>query len=127
MASKREIFAKNFRSALEKSHLGITKLADICSVSKGTAGDWLSGRTMPRADKISMIAKALGVTEQELLNDFESRDERRNDTRGVMDIAQELLNDLESRKLYEGITKLSPENKQALAQIVRTMNLSQKN
>lgn len=127
MASKREIFARNFRAAFEKSHLTQVQLGDICSVSKATVNDWLNARTMPRLDKIGMIAKALGVTERDLLSVFEDQDESMYGNREVADLARELHGDPESRSLYEEISRLTPENKQALKQIVRTMNLSQKN
>ena len=79
---------------------------------------------MPRLEKIGMIAGLLGVTTQDLLNDFESQ---KKAPREIMDIARELYEDPASRKLYELIGSLSPENKQALIQIAQTMNLSQKN
>ena len=127
MASKREIFARNFRTAFEKSHLNQVQLGDICSVSKATVNDWLNGRTMPRLEKIGMIARTLGVTERDLLTGLNDQDERMYGNREIADLARELYNDPESRSLYEEISRLTPENKQAVAQIVRTMNLSQKN
>lgn len=124
MASKREIFAKNFRREFEKSPFNQVQFADRCSVSKATVGDWLYGRTMPRLEKIGMIAGLLGVTTQDLLTDFESQEKA---PREIMDIARELYEDPASRKLYELCCSLSPENKQALIQIAQTMSLSQKN
>ena len=127
MASKREIFARNFRAAFEKSHLNQVQLGDICFVSKATVNDWLNGRTIPRLEKVSMIANALGVTERDLLTGLDDQNERMYENREIAELARELYSDPESRSLYEEISRLTPENKQALKQIVRTMNLSQKN
>lgn len=127
MASKRVIFARNLQRVFEKSHLTRAQLADICEVSTASVGDWLNAKTLPRLEKVSIIAKAMGVTEAELLTDFESLDTRRFDNREIADIAKELHDDPEARTLYEEISRLSPENKQALLQIARTMNLSQRN
>jgi len=127
MASKREIFARNFRAAFEKSHMNQVQLGDICSVSKATVNDWLNGRTLPRLEKIDMIAEALGVTERDLLTDFESQNERKYRNREVDDIAKELHDNPRARSLYEEICKLTPEDLQAAEHIIRTMNLSRKN
>lgn len=127
MASKRIIFAKNLQRVFEKSHLTRAQLADICEVSTASVGDWLNAKTLPRTEKVSIIAKALGVTETELMTDFENRDARRYQNREIEDLAKELYHNPEARTLYEEIARLSPENKQALTQIARTMNLSQKN
>lgn len=69
------------------------------------------------------MAKALGVTETELLIDFENRDARRFQNRETEDLAKDLYHNPEAQELYEESARLSSENKRALMQITRTMSL----
>lgn len=127
MASKREIFAKNLRRVFESRPITRAQLADYCDVSLAAVGDWLNAKSVPRFEKISMIAKVLGVTEYDLISDFDNQDMRQYGAREIADIARELYEDPEARSLYEEIRALSPDNKKVVAQLVKTIYLSQKN
>ena len=48
------------------------ELADLVSVSPGTISHWLHGRHRPSTDQLRGIAKVLGVSLPELIEDDES-------------------------------------------------------
>ena len=117
-SSKREIFARNLRSALASSYLNQAQLADICGVSRGTMSDWYHGRAYPRPEKLSLLANALGVTEYDLTVDFDSTKKIPYMNRELSEIAAELNENPDARRLYAAITQLKEEDKLAVQHIV---------
>lgn len=125
MPTKHEILSKNLKRLLPTTHLNQSQLAEICGVSRGSFSDWTAGRAYPRPQKLAVLAKALNVTEYDLTTDFESDDLKSYMNREVVGIASELYDDPEARALYFKITRLSPENRLAIKQIID--NLQPKN
>ena len=125
MSTKREILSRNLQRLLENTYMNQTQLADLCSVSGGTFSDWVNGRNYPRPDKLTTLAKVLGVTEYDLTTDFEHGNKREYMNREVAEIANELYNNPDARGLYSEITKLYEEDLIAVKQLV--MRLPKKN
>ena len=57
---------KKLREAAGHSQMA---LSEIISVPQSTIASWETGRALPRADKLPLIAKALGCTIDDLLNE----------------------------------------------------------
>ena len=128
MRSKREVFSENLQNAIEKSYYSQAQLAELCGVSRGSFGDWVHGRTFPRPEKLSLLAKALGVSEYDLTTDFENERDSYYENHEVASIANELFNDAEARAIYMAITRLEPADRAALKQIINSLgnkNLSE--
>lgn len=110
MSTQREILSKNLQRLIERSPNIQSDLAEQCGVSKGTFNDWKSGRHYPRPEKLSLLARVLGVTEQDLTADYEEDDMRFKSAyknKEVFKIALELYQDPVARNLYKKISSLS--------------------
>lgn len=126
MATKRQIFSRNLRAAIEKSYLNQTQLAEICGVSKGSFSDWCNGRAYPRPEKMDLLVNALGVTEYDLTTDFECGDQAKYMNRDVSKIASELYDNPDARGLYDAISKLPREDFLAVKQLVWSLTKARK-
>ena len=62
-------FGNRLRALRKKSGLTQEELADALSVSYMTIRRWENEKTTPRMDDIKALAKALGVSEADLLNE----------------------------------------------------------
>ena len=67
-----ETIGERLRRLRKKSGLTQEKLADAVGVSLLTLFRWEKGERSPRIDEIKALAKALGVSEADLLNDTPS-------------------------------------------------------
>lgn len=63
----KSIFAKNLRARLDDRQMTAVDLARHLDVSKAIVSEWLSGRKMPRMDKVSRIATLFGVQISDLI------------------------------------------------------------
>ena len=59
----------NIKKLREAAGLSQMALSEIISVPQSTIASWETGRALPRADKLPLIAKALGCTIDDLLNE----------------------------------------------------------
>ena len=57
----------NIKKMRERKGLTQVALAEIIGVPQSTIASWETDRALPRADKLPIIAKALGCTIDELL------------------------------------------------------------
>lgn len=64
-----ETFGERLKELRKKSGLTQEELADALSVSYMTIRRWENEKTTPRLEEIKALAKALGVSEADLLND----------------------------------------------------------
>ena len=67
-------FGDRLRKLRKKSGLTQEKLADAVGVSLLTLFRWEKGERSPRIDEIKALAKALGVSEADLLNEPQKQD-----------------------------------------------------
>ena len=121
MRSKRKVFSENLQNSIKNSYLSQAQLAELCGVSRGSFGDWVHGRTFPRPEKLSLLAKALGISEYDLTTDFESERDSYYENHEVANIANELFNDAEARAIYASIARLEPSDRAALKQIISSL------
>lgn len=65
----REIFAENLKFYINLREKKQKDLADDVGFPPSTVSNWVSGRKYPRVDTIELIAKALGVSKSQLIED----------------------------------------------------------
>ena len=65
--SIRRIFASNLKRLFAVKDLQRNALADFVGVSDNTVSSWVSGRKIPRMDKIDLICRFFGVNRSDLL------------------------------------------------------------
>lgn len=58
---------EKFRQIIEKKGMTAYRVAKDCGIPAMTLYDWKAGRTKPKTDKLSKIAKYLGVTIEDLI------------------------------------------------------------
>jgi len=78
----KNIFADNLRWFLSQRAMSNVDLADAVKSPKQTVSDWVTGKKMPRTDKMQEIADALHVDPASLL---QTRSEGNDDIRYLMD------------------------------------------
>jgi transcriptional regulator with XRE-family HTH domain len=69
MATKPLPFSRRLASALEAAGLSVSGLAKASGVPRQQIHEYISYGTIPRADTLAKIAKALGVTMDSLFPD----------------------------------------------------------
>ena len=121
MSTQREIFSRNLKSLVDKSHLTQTQLADICEVSTSTFSDWIYKRSYPRPEKLAVLAKALGVTEYDLISEQKESKERQYLPKHVVDITDDLMSNPSALSLYNDIRKLPEEDKETVRRLVSSL------
>jgi len=123
---KRKTFSRNLRCAVANSYLNQSQIADLCGVSRGSVNDWMKARAFPRPEKLSLLAKALGVTEYDLTVDFHNKIETPNMNREIIEIATELHENPNARRLYAAITRLNQEDMLAISHVVYKLTTTEK-
>lgn len=118
MSTEREIFSRNLKRLIENSYLNQSDLAAIVGVSKGSFSDWVNARSYPRPAKLAALAKALGVTEYDLITDFGSTEKRQFMSKELEEIARELHENPDARALFTAISKLSEADRKAIEHLV---------
>jgi transcriptional regulator with XRE-family HTH domain len=67
LINDKEVGTLNIKIIREENNLTQQELAEILGVSQSTVAMWETNNSLPRADKLPAIAKALGCTIDELL------------------------------------------------------------
>ena len=67
--TRREIFSRNLRNIIKQSGKSQRDIADAVGEKYTTFNMWVTGNSMPRADKLQMIADYFGIRIDELLNE----------------------------------------------------------
>lgn len=119
--TEREIFAKNLRFFVEKSHLNQTQIADRLNVSKGTMSDYVHGRAFPRPEKLTELCEILGVSQYDLTTDFYPDKESFAPTNEMLIIAKELQSDPELRRLYDRIRLLNSDERELVRNLINKL------
>lgn len=83
------VFGKNLKKYMALKGVTQTALAEQLGMKQGSISDWLRKDIMPEAKKIGMIAKILGVTTNDLLNETDSQTIEHKDE--MVLISKELL------------------------------------
>ena len=116
MENQKRIFAKNLKKYLDRAEKSQTDLQKYMGVSSSTASDWMRGAKMPRMDKVQSIANWLHIQKSDLLE--EKPDEGYYTDPRTAEIAQEIKDSRELSALFDVQRNMSPEDLQAVYQMV---------
>lgn len=67
----------NIKKLREAAGISQMRLSEMISVPQSTIASWETGRALPRADKLPLIAKALGCTVDDLLKEPSGKTEEK--------------------------------------------------
>lgn len=115
--TEREIFAKNLRAVVEKSHLQYKDIAAELGVSRGTMSDYIHARNFPRPEKLAQLCNILGVSQYDLTTDFYSNEEEFVPNGELWHIAKEIHDNPDARAIYTDIKSLEEDE----VRMVRTL------
>lgn len=90
--------------------LSDSEVARICEFSKSTLSDWKSGKSIPKADKMVLIARCVKTSVEYLVTG----------EKPVLDDGEFSVEDIELIKMYQ---KLKEEQKTAIFTIMRSLAL----
>ena len=116
-------FKDRLRFAMDKNRL---KAADLCRLTetpKSTMSQYLSGKREAKADKIFILAKALGVSEAWLLGydvPMERTESQKRDDR-LVQLVGRLRSDDEFAKVVELLDELQPQQFNSIKQLLSTL------
>ena len=65
----KDIFQKNLNQYMAARHVTPTIICERLGVSKASVSQWRAGAKIPRMDKIEKLARLLGVTKSDLLEE----------------------------------------------------------
>jgi transcriptional regulator with XRE-family HTH domain len=96
----------------DKLHLKDAEIAKMSGVSKSTFSDWKAGRYIPKTEKLTKIANAMGVT----LDYFTGQDsaETYYINEDTAKVAQKIFENKDLRMLFDAVEDATPQDLLAL-------------
>lgn len=123
MASReREIFARNLRITIEKSHLNQAQIAERLGVSRGTMSDYTKGKAFPRPEKMKRLCGILGVSQYDLTTDLYQEEDRFVPNKELLDLAKEIYESPDARAIYTKIRGLDTEEIRAIRTLISKLS-----
>lgn len=116
VATEREIFARNLRNVVAQSHMNQSQIAEKLGVSRGTMNDYLNARAYPRPEKLAILCKILGVTQQELT----TQNGAQLPEKEILALAN-IFEDPEKKEFFLAIQKLSEEEFKSVKAVVMSI------
>lgn len=118
----KNIFATNLKRYMALNEKSRKDISEALGISYYTVTDWVKGKKYPRMDKVEMLADYFGVLKSDLIEEkTEERREMQQKNSTLTDIVVKMRIDNELLSLVEGITKLDPEQRASIKQIVAVM------
>lgn len=111
-----------FERLLAERHVKVSDVAKKTGIRQGVFSDWKMGRYTPKQDKLQKIADYFGVTLQYLMTGEEEEETPYYLNDETREIAQFLFENPGHRALFDASRKLSPEDLNAVIQIINRMN-----
>lgn len=102
------MFKDRLQDALDRNNMKAIELAERLNVSRGTISQYLSGKFVPRGDRLHKIAVILNVNEAWLL-EYDDRIERSSITSSQAD------------EIIKTIRSLSPERQRLALSLLQTL------
>ena len=103
----KQIFAKNLQYYMDMRNVTRNDLCEALGVKYTTLTDWVNAKTYPRIDKIELMARYFGINKADLVEERTAKE-------------QAIAN------LLSNIAKLTPENRDKLADYLALLLQSQK-
>ena len=116
-------FQERLRIAMSDNNLRPIDLANKTGIPKSMVSNYLSGRYVPKADRVYMLARALDVNEAWLLGydvpRSRSEDQKKNDD--LVKVVAKLRNDPAFFDFVRQLAELKPEEYEGLKVIVSAL------
>ena len=123
--TKSEIFSENFKKLLEQRNITQYKLIKDLSLKKTTVNNWYNGRSMPKYDKLQILADYFGVPISALTEDnpdrltgIESKTDQQSEhyyyDKETQKVAEELRTNKDLKILFDTARDAKPEDLQAV-------------
>ena len=103
----KQILAKNLQYYMDMNNVTRNDLCEALGVKYTTLTDWVNAKTYPRIDKIELMARYFGINKADLVEERTAKE-------------QAISN------LLSNIAKLTPENREKLADYLALLLQSQK-
>lgn len=103
----KQVFAKNLQYYMDMHSVTRNDLCEALGVKYTTLTDWINAKTYPRIDKIELMARYFGISKSDLVEDRTAKDKA-------------------ITALLANIAKLTPENREKLADYLALLLQSQK-
>ena len=103
----KQILAKNLQYYMDMRNVTRNDLCEALGVKYTTLTDWVNAKTYPRIDKIELMARYFGINKADLVEERTAKE-------------QAIAN------LLSNIAKLTPENREKLADYLALLLQSQK-
>lgn len=72
MSKFNEIFSQNLKKYLEKENMNQAELAEKIGASRQSVSNWVTGKQVPRMEKLQKVADALNIDKNKLFESSES-------------------------------------------------------
>lgn len=103
----KQVFAKNLQYYMDMRNVTRNDLCEALGIKYTTLTDWVNAKTYPRIDKIELMARYFGINKADLVEERTAKE-------------QAIAN------LLSNIAKLTPENREKLADYLALLLQSQK-
>ncbi len=115
-----------FAELLEKKGLKAYEIAKMTGISQVTFTEWKKGKATPKADKLVLIAQALGTTVEYLVTGEESGNETEEGNKyyfsdETAEIAQKLFEDSDMRILFDAARDSKPQDLKMAADFLKRL------
>ena len=117
----KEVFSKNLRLFIERSHMNQAEIAQKLGVSKGTLCDYCHERSYPRPDKLDKLCVILGVSQYDLTTDANSTESFMVNSE-LLSLAKDLQESPEARSVYIELKKLASDDFNAVRHIISKLS-----
>lgn len=103
----KQIFAKNLQYYMDMRNVTRNDLCEALGVKYTTLTDWVNAKTYPRIDKIELMARYFGISKADLVEERSAKEQA-------------------ITALLSNVAKLTPENREKLADYLALLLQSQK-
>ena len=112
-------FVKVLRDKMNKKQVSQKELADAIGVAKTTLNAWYTGRAMPRAGKVELLARFFDCSIEDFLPSAKPIKDDYDDI--DTDLAANLILTPRVMAIMQAFQTLTPEQQQLIADIIRNM------
>ena len=117
----KNIFAKNLNFYMDLNGKSRRDMCEALGFSYFTFSDWCNGKKYPRMDKVEMLADYFGILKSDLIEEKSVNERIEENPVRMAELHFEMIEDVDFTDLFEDFKKLTPETKQMVKKIVRSM------
>lgn len=112
----KQIFSKNLRYYMNLRGKNQIDIINDLGINKSAISTWVNGSRLPRMDKVDLLAKYLGCTRSDLIEEHTVSDEQSTYyiNPETAEMAQAIFENKELRILFDAAKDAAPEDLQAL-------------